>query len=168
MNKFFIILILLTISSQNLIAKEPSKEKKVLIDRLLEQTNQSAIAAGTKISNLYIQQIAQVLKNSNPDIDPRSYTILEEVVKKVIKENIMTKGMLSEAMYPIYDKYLTSDDLRNIIEFNNTSTGKKVLKVTPFITQEAMEAGQLIGQSMIPEIQKNLILRFDQEGIKYK
>lgn len=167
MNRIIITLILsVFLSSQALAENGISQEKKALIDTLLEQTGQSAIAVGTQFSNLFIQQMTMVLKKSYPNIDPKAFIILEEEITTIINEEIVINGALSKMMYPIYDKHFSSNELRKMIELNNTEFGKKMIKVMPLITQEGMQAGQVFGQSLGPKIQQRIATRFEQEGIK--
>lgn len=147
-------------------ANEVSKEKKALIDTLLEQTGQSAVAMGTQFSNLFIQQMTMILKKSNPNIDPKAYTILSEEVTAIINEEVVENGALSKMMYPIYNKHFSNDELKKMIEINNTEFGKKMIRVMPAITQEGMQAGQVFGQSLGPKIQQRLQARFKEAGIQ--
>ncbi|MEJ2641241.1 MAG: DUF2059 domain-containing protein [Desulfosarcinaceae bacterium] len=153
------------LAANALAASEISKEKKALIDTLLAQTGQSAIAIGKQFSNLFIQQMTAILEKSKPDIDPKAFDILEEEINAVIHEEIVVNGALSEMMYPIYDKHFTNAELKKMIELNKTEFGKKMIRVMPLITQESMQAGQQFGQGLGPKIKKRLTDRFREEGI---
>ena len=164
--KKLIILLSLMFIYQTVAAETISSDKNILVDRLLEQTGQSAIQVGKQFSNLFIQQMTMVLKNSNKDIDPRALSIMEEEVKSIINEEIVVNKKLAKMMYPIYAKHFTVDDLKQLIEFNDTPLGRKIIKVMPLITQEGLQAGQTLGQSLAPKIQSRLETRFEEEGIK--
>jgi hypothetical protein len=147
-------------------AGEISKDKKALIDTLLEQTGQSAIAVGKQFSNLYIQQMTMVLKKSKPDIDPKAFDIIKEEINAIIREEVVEKGALNKMLYPIYDKHFTNAELKKMIELNNTEFGRKMIRVMPLITQESMQAGQEFGKSLGPKIQQRLADRFREAGIQ--
>jgi uncharacterized protein len=167
MKKTISILILaLFLSANCLAASEISKEKKALIDTLLKQTGQSAITMGKQFSNLFIQQMTMVLKNSKPDINPMAFDILQEEINAIINEEVVEKAALSEMMYPIYDKHFTKEELKKMIELNKTEFGQKMIRVMPLIAKESMEAGQQLGQSLGPKIQQRLAARFREAGIK--
>lgn len=147
-------------------AENLSKNKKDLIDILLEQTGQSSIEIGKQFSDLFVQQMTMLLKQSKPDIDPRAFDILENEITSIINEEMVIKDTFKEMMYPIYAKHFTEADLKQMIELNNTEFGKKIIKVMPTITQEGMQAGQQMGQSLGPKIQQRIMERFQQEGIQ--
>lgn len=140
-------------------------EKKALIDTLLGQTGQSAKEMGKQFSDLFIQQMTMMLKQSRPDMDPRAFDILREEVTAVIDEELAGNGAFTAMMYPIYDRHFTADEIRAMIEFNETPLGKKLIRVMPQVSQEGMAAGQSWGQSLGPIIQTRLMTRFKEEGI---
>jgi len=140
--------------------------KKQLIDTLLEQTGQSTIGVAKQFSDVFIQQMTMVLKNSKPEIDPRAYDIMADEIKSVINEEMLVNGALSEMIHPIYSKHFSVSDLQKMIEFNNTELGKKLISVMPMITQESIQVGQQWGQSLGPIIEQRLMVRFEQEGIE--
>jgi len=167
MKKYILLLMVLSMGSVQISsAADISSEKKELIDQLLVQAGQSAIAIGKQFSDAFIQQMTTVLKQTNPNIDPKAYDIVNEEINALIDEEFIVKGALSEIMYPIYSRHFSAEELREMIAFNNTELGKKVIKVMPMITQEGMQAGQVLGQSFAPKIQERIVARFEKEGIK--
>ncbi len=159
--------LLLSISfTHTVFAAEVSQEKKQLIDTLLLQTGQSAEQVGKLMASQYVQQITKVLETSNPSVEPKVITVMSDEVNTIINEEIVENGRFTQLLYPIYDKHFSSDDLRKMIELNNTEFGKKLIKVMPQITQEALKAGQEFGQSLAPKINDRLQARFKKEGFK--
>lgn len=144
---------------------EISPEKKELIDRLMAQTGQSSIDVGKQFSTLFIRQMTMQLKQTNPNINPRAFTIIQEEVNNVIDQEVIKNKRFTLMLYPVYDKYFTAEDLRQMIKFNETEVGRKIIKVMPMVTQESMMVGQQFGQSIAPEFQKRIMDRFRQEGI---
>ncbi len=143
-----------------------SDEKKILIDKLLEQTGQSAVDTGKNFSNAFFQQMKLILKQQNPDIDPKAFVIIKEEINTIIDEELVQKKRLSKMMYPIYSKHFSIKELAQMIELNKTPLGQKLIKVMPIITQEGIQAGQTFGQSLGPVIQKRIMDRFQEEGIQ--
>jgi hypothetical protein len=152
--------------THTVIAAEVSQEKKQLIDTLLVQTGQSSEQVGKLMATQYVQQITKVMETTNPDIQPKVITVMSDEVNTIINEEIVENGRFTQLLYPIYDKHFSSDDLRKMIELNNTEFGKKLIKVMPQITQEALKAGQEFGQSLAPKINERLQARFKKEGFK--
>ncbi len=64
---------------------------------------------------------------------------------------------LTELIVPIYDKYLTHDEIKDIIKFYESPSGRKLVKVLPNITDESMavgrEWGKEIGNRLIQKLQ---------------
>lgn len=167
MKKLIILMtVMLLALFQSVCFADISPEKKELIDKLLDQTGQSAITTGKNFSNAFIQQMTMVLKQSNPEIDPKAFEIVKEEINALMDEELVQKKTLSKMMYPIYDKHFTATDLKEMIILNDTPLGKKMIKVMPLLTQEGIQAGQTLGQSLAPKIQQRIMDRFQKEGIQ--
>lgn len=160
--------IMLLVSSlflvQSIYANEISDNKKKLIERMLEQSGQSA----KQVSMMMAQQMASVIKASVPEDDKAQQIITEEVIK-IVEKDFIARNSFFDPLYPIYDKYFTEEDLREIVRINDTPLGKKIIGVMPSIFQESMVQGQIIGQQFMlasmPKLQKILEKRFKEEGI---
>lgn len=66
-------------------------------------------------------------------------------------ERVMNEIDLDEMveMYvPIYDKYLSHEDIKGLIQFYQTDLGKRYVDVQPEINLEAMRVGQVWGQKL--------------------
>ncbi|KPA52136.1 hypothetical protein VT25_10775 [Photobacterium leiognathi subsp. mandapamensis] len=140
--------------------------KKLLIDKLLAQTGQSAVAVGKQYSDLFTQQMTVILKQSKPDINPKAFDIVEEEISTIMDEEFVINDSFRTMMYPIYSKHFTEDELRKMIEINDTEFGKKLIRVMPLINQEGMLVGQEFGKKLGPKIQQRITKRFKEEGIK--
>ena len=57
---------------------------------------------------------------------------------------------------PIYQKYLTQKELEDVLAFYESPAGKKISEVTPDITKEAVQVGQIWGASMVTKIQAKM------------
>ncbi len=140
-------------------------EKIQLIDTLLAQSGQTAVAVGKQLTDLFVQQMEGSLRAANPDVDPRAFKIISEEVNGLIDQEVVAGGVLTEPMHEIYSKYYSVEELKQIVAFNKTPLGQKILKVTPAITQEGMKAGQAYGQALAPRLQEKVMARFQKEGI---
>ncbi len=75
-------------------------------------------------------------KTSNPDVPQefwnqfQSETNLNEFIEMAI---------------PIYQKYFTEDDVKQMIAFNASPLGQKLNNITPALTKELMQAGSAMG-----------------------
>ena len=61
---------------------------------------------------------------------------------------------------PIYMKYLSNNDLKNIIKFYRTSSGRKLAKNTTTMTQEMSVVFEQWGEKMGEEIAQKIMRRF--------
>lgn len=68
----------------------------------------------------------------------------------------LNPAALVNLMIPIYDKYYTEDDIKQLTDFYQTPIGKKVISNTPLIMQESMQAGQSWGQKIGEKVIENL------------
>jgi len=161
-----ILLILIFCFSNTVLAENITDSKKLLIDQMLVQMGQSAKDTGKLMSNAFIEQMISALKKVKPDIDPEAFTIVEEEVKNIIDEVFLSDKVLSEMMYPIYGSRFTETELTELIEFYRTPLGKKLIRVLPEITQEGIQAGQMLGQTLAPEIERRILTRLRGSGIE--
>jgi len=152
-------------SSLTVISQEVAEEKKVLIDELLVLTG--AVDFGQLFSEIYISEMSNIISRAQPNTDPKVFAILEEEINRVIQTEIGDKQVFNELSYPIYNKYLTMDDIAELIAFYKTDLGKKTIAVMPAISQEATIAGQEWGKSLGPIIQQRIMTRFEEEGIEF-
>jgi hypothetical protein len=58
---------------------------------------------------------------------------------------------LTDLIVPIYDKYYTADEIRQLIQFYQTPLGEKVITVLPKIAAESQAAGQEWGRGLGPQ-----------------
>jgi len=68
----------------------------------------------------------------------------------------MKTGDLMDLMVPIYDRYLTKEDVNGLAQFYQTPLGKKMLSVLPQLVIEtqtaAMNMGQELGRQAMMEV----------------
>lgn len=145
-------------------AEEVAAEKKEAIKELLEVTG--AAKMGEMFGQAISRQMMQVLKDSGVTIDPKVSGILQEEADAMMHEELVVKQSLLPYMYPVYDKYLTIEEMKGLIEFYKTPLGQKAVSVLPKMTREAMKAGQEWGQTIIPQFQQKVYDRMEKEGIK--
>jgi hypothetical protein len=61
-----------------------------------------------------------------------------------------------ELFIPVYDKHFSHDDIKNLIQFYESPIGKKLLDITPLITQESYHIGEEWGQKLALDILNEL------------
>lgn len=157
----FIVLAAALIAHGPASADEVAPEKRADIERLLAMTN--ALAIGKQMGAAVARNITQTIHALRPDIPPAVLELVPGEVTAVMSENIES---LKEAIIPIYDKYFTDDELKEMIRFYSSDLGRKAIKVMPSIMQEGMAAGQRWGESLGPQINRRIKEKLGQKGVK--
>ncbi len=144
---------------------ELTPEKKAAIKEMLQASGSAQM--GELIGNATAQQMIQFYKKTKPDMDPRAFEIMAEEIKGVFHEEFIVKESFYPFVYPIFHKYYTMADLNDLIGFYKSPIGRKLVSVTPIITQESMKAGQEWAQDIFPSLGQMLKTRFKEEGIVF-
>lgn len=118
-----------------------SQNKEKDIYRLMEISGSADL--GTQVMYAIIEQYKEII----PDVP-------DEYWNMVLKE--FSSDELIQLIVPIYDRYFTHEEIKDIIKFYETPTGKKMVENLPFITQESMNAGQQWGMEIGERIQNEL------------
>jgi hypothetical protein len=139
-------------------AVPPAFEKDIM--RLLEVTGAQKL--GQQMAGAFMQQFSQAIRASNPNVPPRALEIANEVATKFFTERYPS---LLPKMVQAYAKVLTPDDVKQMLAFYETPLGRRLIEVSPALALAGAQAGQEWGQSMVPEIQKELQDRFKAEGL---
>jgi hypothetical protein len=141
------------------LAEELTAAKRADIEQLLQMTG--ALGVGQQMSTAVVGQMMQVLRKARPDIPERVLKVLPEEVNAVIEENL---GNLKEVVIPLYHKYFTGEEIKEMIRFYSTPLGKKTIEVMPVLVNESFQAGQQWGQQLGPVIQTRVQARLKKEG----
>lgn len=135
-----VLLVSLGASAQNV--PDPAYKNTLLKMFTVSGTDESYKAAISEMINLF--------KAQNPSVPADVWT---EFQAQFLKTSLSD---LADMLAPVYQKYLTTSDLEDIISFYSTPTGKKFAKSTPQIMTESMQVGQQWGMKLAQEIQKTL------------
>jgi hypothetical protein len=153
------VLLLLIACTTPVFAEELTAEKRADIERLLEMTG--SLAIGRQLGGAVVQQMTQVLRKARPDIPQRVLDVLPAEVDGVIVDNV---GTLKDMTIPLYHKYYTGAEVKEMIGFYSTPLGKKTIATMPALMNEAIALGQNWGQSLGPVIQARIQARLKKEG----
>ena len=135
---------------QSAAARTPRDTAKIAVIRqLLQQMHAVDMAVTAMDTQLPAQRAA------NPRIPP----VFWDRFIKLAHDRV---GELENVYVDIYDKYFTTDEIRQLIAFYNTPVGRKLLDRQPLILKESMLAGQQWGQKIGAEVGQQL----EAEGVK--
>jgi len=131
-----------------------------------------AIIIGTSAFGIYGQtkndDIIKLLKVSGTDkLADQMMTVIIPQFKQLVpgipdafwvkfRQKINIDELLL-ACVPAYSKYYTHDEIKQLIRFYESPLGKRMVEVTPLITQETMAIGQQWGEKLGQDIVNELI-----------
>ena len=163
LQRFIAAVLLAGLLSQGAIADELTPAKRQDIERLMNITGAKNIAkqfaAATSI------QMFRALKASRPDIPDRAFQVMNQELLAMFSEKMDAPGGLLDKMVPIYSKYFTDDEVKQLLAFYQTPLGAKSIRVLPQVVHESMQVGQQWGQELAPEIQSRVVAALKREGI---
>ncbi|HYD63673.1 MAG TPA: DUF2059 domain-containing protein [Noviherbaspirillum sp.] len=142
-------------------AEDLTQEKRVDIERLLNMTG--ALAIGQQMAVAAAANYTQSLKKARPDIPQSVLNMLPAEVGATFEENV---DSLKEQIIPIYHKYFTADEVKEMIRFYSTDLGQKMIKTMPALVREGMLVGQRWGESLGPKINQRVMDRLRKQGVK--
>jgi uncharacterized protein len=182
-------LIVLTVISfalmVSVVAQDPPKPemapaKRALIAELLQITEVEKTAAGVyqglleqqrKMSLEVITRTVEVHPDyaqlSDEDKERVKREVLEKSthaerrVQQLIDERVNFPKLIEEISYQLYDKYFTEQELKDLIDFYKSPTGKKATAVVPKLFAESME---LVGLALQPKLQEVITIFTKEES----
>lgn len=152
--------LVITVNAQ----EEISSEKKALIKELLEITETKKTYENIidmvllQCQNDYPRRITQMLHDAKVPEDKQG-----EIQKQLLESGLRFSKRFRE-LYPerlnfqrimepiycsLYNKYFTEDELRDLIIFYKSATGKKSINIMPQLMQESMQKSN---ESLNPKI----------------
>jgi hypothetical protein len=150
-------LALLCAAGSRAVAQDSSPEKKQNIRRLLELTR--AAELGAQVIEPTIAQLRTNLERLPPEerarLTPEMAQRIIGVFEEELRKEFAPEKMI-EAISPIYEKYLSDEDVKGLIVFYESPLGRKVTDVLPHITREALEVGAGIGRQVGERIVEKL------------
>jgi hypothetical protein len=127
-----------------------SPAKRALIKELLEitESNKNARQVMESMVRAELPKLVSNILKSIPALDsdrPEVQKQFSEIVSRMaikyrdrVAAKINLDQLIEQVSYPIYDKYFTESELRDITSFYKSSTGKKAIAVLPQIVGDSM------------------------------
>jgi hypothetical protein len=133
--------LLLATSFAHADGKHADSPKEKDIRHLLQLTGAAQMGAQV------MRQLLDTFKTTMPNVPASFWPELQ---------NELNADELVEKVIPVYDKQLSQAEIRDLLKFYESPTGKKLIKVTPAITQESMEIGKIWGREMSEKVMRKL------------
>ena len=136
-------------------ALDPQKEAR--IRELMDVTGAKDL--GQQLITAGMEQFRSSVLDSQPN-NPRAKQFVDAFVARFQKH--FDSGSLTEHVIPIYDKYLTSDDLKGLLDYYRSPLGQRMLKALPEVTRESQATGFALGQKAAQETMEELKADFPE------
>ena len=137
---------------------EPTKRAD--IEQLMVTMN---VASNMKaMSNAMMQSFLQSLRKGRNDLTAEQMREIGNTTSEVFAENYSS---FHELMVHLYHKHFSASDIQQLRTFYDTDIGKKLIAVTPALTQESFEVGSQWGQVLAPLIQQRVKERLAAQGV---
>jgi uncharacterized protein len=159
----------------NASAQQPiAAEKKALIEELLLITDTEKMTASVVDTMLTAMDkqyplIVQEMTNELPELTPaqkqklnaevRNFAWFAQTFRERIQQRVNFKEVVEKISFPLYDKYFNEAELKDLIAFYKSSTGKKTLSVMPSLLNDSMQKS---GELLVPVL-TNLVQEILQE-----
>jgi uncharacterized protein len=136
-------------------AIDPQKEAR--IRELMEVTGAKNL--GQQLIEAGMEQFRGSVQDSQPN-NPRAKQFADAFVARFQKH--FDPDSLTERVIPIYDKYLTTDDLKGLLDYYHSPLGQRMLKALPEVTRESQATGFALGQKAAQETMEELKADFPE------
>jgi hypothetical protein len=77
--------------------------------------------------------------------------------KELIIEKINFTETMKEVFFPLYDKYFTESELKELVAFYKSPIGQKAISVTPNLLAEAMDMSNRVFTPKVLELVNELL-----------
>lgn len=147
-------------------AEELSPAKRADILLLLKASGSGAISK--KLSEVITQGLTNSLRRSQPNAPAKALEIIKRETTGLVTEKIEAPGGILDRMVPLYAKTFSHQEIRELLAFYQSATGKKVMAVSPELARERERLGQELLQGIGPELQRRIDAAFQKEGYSKK
>lgn len=142
---FWVAVVAAFFSNFSVSAQTVDDEYRSLVKEYLQLTNTE------KTIELIVPQMLEASKRMAPDVPEEWWQKMELKIKEKFKSEQIAAGIAD-----VYVKYLNKQELKDVVAFYKTPSGKKIAENTPAISQDCMKWGQSLGMEIVMEIVKEL------------
>ena len=122
---------------------EPKDYKATLKEMLV-------VSGSDKTFEMVVPQMIEMMKPQLPQVPGEFWEEMEKEMKNTAFNDLV------DMLVPIYQEYLTQEDLEEVIKFYQSPAGKKLGSSAPHISMSTMQAGQQWGMKLGQKIQAKL------------
>jgi len=86
----------------------------------------------------------------------------------LVTEKVDAPGGVLDRMVPLYAEAYTHQEVRDLLAFYQSPTGKKAVAATPGLMRGGEKIGQELARGIGPELQQRIDAALQREGFKKK
>jgi uncharacterized protein len=155
---------LLLLPATQLWADELTAAKKADIKAFVELSGAKNIPMG--IANAETQRMAQGIKKADPKFPDKGFMVIRDNMAAVLNENVAKPDGLFDQMATVYHNNFTHEEIKELLKFHQSPTGKKLQEAQSKLGQENMQAAAKWAGSLAPEMDKRITEALAKENIK--
>ena len=112
------------------------------------------------------KQMVQMAEQAKPLIEhqlppgPRRQEIVETFSRRFLAR--ANSQALIQQVIPIYDRYLTDDDVKAVIRFYKSPVGQHLLKIMPEMMKEASTAERQYGEQIVTDVLNEMAQQYPE------
>ncbi len=145
-------------------ADELTAAKKTDIKTFVEISGAKSIPMG--IANAETQRMAQGIKKADPKFPDKGFMVIRDNMAAVLTENAGKPDGLFDQMANVYHANFTHDEIKELLKFHQSATGKKLQDMQSKLGQENMQAAAKWAGSLAPEMDRRITEALGKENIK--
>ena len=132
-------------------------QKQARIRELMDITGAKDL--GQQLIEAGMDQFRSSVQDAQPN-NPRAKQFVDAFVAGFQKR--FDYNSLNEQIIPIYDKYLTTEDLKGLLDYYHSPLGQRMLKTLPAVTRESQAAGYALGRKAAQDTMEDLKTDFPE------
>ena len=107
-----------------------------------------------QMSTLMMTQMLDVIRAANPEFPEEMLLEFQARMTTVFRES---EPEFIDLMVELYARHFTDQEVRDLIDFYQTPTGRKTIAVMPTLMQESMEVGAAWGRKVGERVAKEVL-----------
>jgi len=143
-------------------ADELTPEKREDIQRLFKASGSSAMVL--EVANVLTKHSMQTIKTARRDISAQQLAVIEREIKTLLDEKLNGPGGMLDRLVPLYANTFTRQEIRDMLAFYESPTGKKVVATMPQLMAAGQRIGADIGKELLPELKQRLTKALGKGG----
>ncbi len=109
---------------------------------------------------LIMQNLKPAIVQNRPEVEKD----FDAIAPAMIDMAMSKLPALTELMAQVYARNFTTAELNDLMAFYKTPTGQKLLQSMPVITQQSLAAGQQFAQTIVVDLQKQIVDEMKKRG----